>query len=88
MKNTSELFENGVKELRKVFGDKYLKDNYKNTTFACGMVDDKTYQFFTGFKTTDDLPEKEGNDHGWVSYARFNLDAMTGNVVFRDYATE
>ena len=108
--NTSELFKIAVEELRKVAGDQYLKDNYKNTTISHNIDPDsivlpeadskdylmlrdlaslppigKEYHFFAGFKTADDLPGFEANDHGWVSYAHFILDTDTGKVTHSDY---
>lgn len=50
------------------------------------MVSKDTYHFFAGFKATDDLPDHEGNDHGWVSYAQFLIDASTGEVIEKEYA--
>lgn len=86
MKDTFELFKIAVEELRRLFGDAYLKENLNNTTFSRGMASDNTYFFFTGFKTTEDLPDHEGNDHGWVSYAQFLLNAVTGEIIKRDYS--
>lgn len=50
------------------------------------MASKDTYHFFAGFKTTDDLPDHEGNDHGRVSYAQFLIDASTGEVIEKGYA--
>lgn len=86
MKDTFELFKLAVEELRNLFGDAYLKENLNNTTFSRGMASEDTYHFFVGFKTTDDLPDHEGNDHGWVSYAQFLLNAATGEIIERDYS--
>ena len=86
MKDTLELFKLAVEELRRLFGDAYLKENLNNTTFSRGMASDDTYFFFVGFKTTEDLPEHQGNDHGWVSYARLLLDAATGEIIEKEYA--
>lgn len=85
MIDTFELFKIGVAELRRIFGDGFLKENVNNTTFSRGMASDNTYHFFAGFKTVDDMPGYKCNDHGWVLYALFLIDANTGEILECQY---
>lgn len=88
MLDTKKLMQKATAELVKVFGKKYLQDNYPNTCKAYGMVDDQTYQLFIGIKGSKDLPGRNANEKGWVVYGLVLLDAITGDVKKLDYALE
>lgn len=75
-------------ELIKVFGRKYLQDNYENTLQAHGMADDETYMFFVGIKDDEDLPDREANEKGWVVYGKVLVNAITGKIVNTEYVLE
>ena len=83
-----ELMKSACGELIKIFGKKYLQDNYENTLKARGMVDDSTFMLFVGLKTDDDLPGRKATDKGWVVYGKVLVDAITGKVVKTEYALE
>ena len=82
------LFEMAVDEMIRVFGRKYLQDNYRNTCRAAGMVTDDTYQLFLGIKDSDELPDRKATAKGWVVYGLIYLDANTGKVKKLEYQLE
>lgn len=67
-------------ELIKVFGKKYLQDNYATTIKTRAFLNDGTYMFFVGIKGESDLPGRKGNEKGWVVYGLVCLDAHTGEL--------
>ena len=85
---TKTLFKKAMAELIKLFGKEYLKANYENTCQSSGMVGADTYQLFVGIKDSDDLPDRDATDKGWVVYAKILLDATTGNVKETEYVLE
>lgn len=88
MLTEKELRRRAVDELIRVFGRKYLQDNFKNTCQAYGMVNDDTYQLFIGIKGFDDLPHRKANAKGWVVYGIVFIDANTGEVKSIEYELE
>ena len=88
MLDAKKLMQKATAELVKVFGKKYLQDNYPNTCKAHGMIDDQTYQLFIGIKGSKDLPNRKVNEKGWVVYGLVLLDAITGDVKKLDYVLE
>lgn len=88
MLDSKKLMQKATGELVKVFGKKYLQDNYLNTCKAYGMIDEHTYQLFLGIKDSSDLPDRKANEKGWVVYGLVLLDAITGEVKKLDYILE
>ena len=88
MLDAKALMRIATNEFIKVFGKKYLQENYANTCKAYGMVDDRTYQLFIGIKGSKDLPKREANEKGWVVYGLALLDAITGDVKKIEYVLE
>ena len=88
MLDAKTLMHKATSELVKVFGKKYLQDNYPNTCKAYGIMDDQTYQLFVGIKGSKDLPNRKANEKGWVVYGLVLLDANTGEVKKLDYVLE
>ena len=88
MLDAKTLFNKAASVLIDTFGKEYLKANYKNTCRAYGMVDADTYQLFVGIKDSEDLPNRQATDKGWVVYGKVWLDAHTGDVKEFDYALE
>lgn len=88
MLTEKELRRRAVDELIRVFGRKYLQDNFKNTCQAYGMVNDDTYQLFIGIKGSKDLPHRKANAKGWVVYGIVFIDANTGEVKSIEYELE
>ena len=88
MLTEKELRRRAVDELIRVFGRKYLQDNFKNTCQAYGMVNDDTYQLFIGIKGFDDLPHRKANAKGWVVYGVAFIDANTGELKRIEYELE
>ena len=88
MLDAKKLMQTATAELVKVFGKKYLQDNYTNTAKAHGMINDHTYQLFIGIKGSKDLPDRKANDKGWVVYGLVLLDSITGDVKKLDYVLE
>ena len=50
MLNERELMKRACNELTKVFGRKYLQENYEETLVARGMSDSDTFMLFVGIK--------------------------------------
>ena len=88
MLTEKELFCRATDELIRVFGRKYLQDNYRNTCKAYGMVNDDTYQLFIGIKGSKDLPRRKANEKGWVVYGVAFIDANTGELKSIEYEVE
>ena len=88
MLSERELMKIAVNELIRVFGRKYLQDNYRNTCKSYGMIGGDTYQLFVGIKGSNDLPNRQANAKGWVVYGLVLLDAMTGAVKKLEYVLE
>ena len=88
MLTEKELRRRAVDELIRVFGRKYLQDNFKNTCQAYGMVNDDTYQLFIGIKGSKDLPHRKANAKGWVFYGVAFIDANTGELKSIEYELE
>lgn len=88
MLTEKELMRKATDELIRVFGKKYLQDNYSNTCLAYGMVADDTYQLFIGIKGYDDLPHRKANAKGWVVYGKALIDANTGELKSIEYELE
>lgn len=82
------LMQTATNELISLFGKEYLKNNYKNTCKAYGMIDDHTFQLFVGIKDSKDLPNRKATDKGWVVYGKILLDAITGKVKNTEYVLE
>ena len=82
------LMRKATEEFIKVFGRKYLQDNYQNTCKAYGIIGDQTYQLFIGIKGSKDLPNRKANKKGWVVYGLVLLDAITGERKKLEYALE
>lgn len=83
-----ELFHIAVNEFIRVFGRKYLQDNYYNTCRAEGIIANNTYQLFLGIKDSDELPDRKATAKGWVVYGLIYLDANTGKVKKLEYQLE
>ena len=77
-----------VREMKKIFGVQYLRDNIEDTWIATGIIFEKIFQLFVGLKTSDDLPDRKANDKGWVVYGLIWLDANTGEILKKEYAVE
>lgn len=88
MLKETELLKKATEEMVKVFGKKYLQDNYANTCRASGVVNGDTYQLFLGIKGSQDLPNRKANEKGWVVYGLVLLDAFTGDVKKMEYVLE
>lgn len=88
MLNERTLMQRAMDKLIDLFGKEYLKNNYKNTCRAFGMVDDQTFQLFVGIKDSDDLPNRKATDKGWVVYGKILLDANTGTIKNTEYVLE
>ena len=88
MLTESELMCRATDELIRVFGRKYLQDNYRNTCKAYGMVADDTYQLFIGIKGSEELPHRKANAKGWVVYGKALIDANTGELKSIEYELE
>lgn len=82
------LFKRAMAEIISIFGKEYLKENYEGTCQAEGIIDTGEYQFFVGIKDLNDLPGRKADEKGWVVYANVLIDAITGNVVKREYVLE
>ena len=82
------LMRMATEEFIKVFGRKYLQDNYYNTCKAYGIIDENTYQLFIGIKGSKDLPDRKANEKGWVVYGLVWLDTTTGEKKKFEYALE
>ena len=74
-----------IGKLIEIFGKQYLRDNYVGSCTSYGMLDDKTFLFFLGIKTSSDLPDRKANDHGWVIYGKVLVNASTGEIKNIDY---
>lgn len=88
MLSEKKLTQKATEELIKVFGKKYLQDNFRNTCVARGSLADDAYQFFVGIKGSKDLPNREANEKGWVVYGLVILDAITGEAKKMEYSLE
>ena len=77
-----------TKELISIFGREYLQSNFYNTCKTYGIVADQTYMLFVGIKDSEDLPDREANDHGWVVYGKVLVDALTGEIKSTEYSLE
>ena len=88
MLNEKTLTRIATKELVSIFGKEYLRSNYCNTCRAWGMIGGHTYMFFVGVKGSEDLPDREANDHGWVVYGKVLVDALTGEIKSTEYNLE
>ena len=88
MLTEKELYKIAVDELIRIFGERYLRETYKTSCTAYGMVDDETYMVFTGINGSKDIPNRRANDHGWVVYGEIRVDAATGKIKKREYVLE
>ena len=88
MLDTKDLERIAVKEFVNIFGKAYLKENCKIGCRAYGMINDRTYMEFLGFKGTKELPNRKANEKGWVVYGKLLIDAFTGKVIEKDYSLE
>jgi hypothetical protein len=88
MLNEKELMQIATNEMIKIFGKKYLQDNYKNTCRAYGMIDARTFQLFLGLKDSEDLPDREADSKGWTVYGKVLVNVITGEIVDKEYITE
>ena len=88
MLDENVLMQKATNELISLFGKEYLKNNYKNTCRAFGMVDNQTFQLFVGIKDSDDLPNRKATEKGWVVYGKVLLDANTGKIKNIEYVLE
>ena len=88
MLDEKTLMQKATAELIRIFGKGYLRDNYRNTCKAYGMVDDQTFQLFVGIKGAADLPDRKPNAKGWVVYGKVFVDAVTGEIKETEYALE
>jgi len=86
--NERELMKRACNELTKVFGRKYLQENYKGTLVARGMSDSDTFMLFVGIRDSEDLPEHPVTKKGWTVYGHVRLDANTGLLKSIDYMLE
>jgi len=75
-------------ELIRVYGKKYLQDNFYNTCIAHSMLSDGRFMLFAGIKTDDDLPGREADEKGWVVSATIWLDQATGRLLDMEYTME
>ena len=82
------LIVKAAKELVRIFGKEYIQENYKKTCFANGIIYDNTYMLFAGIKDSDELPNREATDKGWVVYAKILLNATTGEIIETEYVLE
>ena len=88
MLSEKQLMRRAIEELINVFGREYLQKNYERTLKAHGFCDTDTYMLFVGIKGTDDLPDRKGNDKGWVVYGEVLLDAHSGELRSIEYELE
>ena len=88
MLSTKELMKKACSEFVKVFGKEYLQKNYEKTLEGHGIVGDDKFMMFLGLKDSEDLPDREANDKGWVVYGKVLLDAYTGELKEFEYALE
>jgi len=75
-------------ELIKVYGLKYLRENYDNTWILHGMFSDGQFMLFAGIKTSKDLPDHPADEKGWVVSANIWLDQETGKLLDIRYTME
>jgi len=75
-------------ELIKIYGRKYLQDNFENTMTGHSMLSDGRYMFFVGIKTQEDLPDHPADEKGWVVSANVWLDQETGKLLDIRYTME
>jgi len=80
-----ELARIAISKLIETFGKQYLRENYAGSCTSYGMLDDETFLFFLGIKTSSDLPHRKANDHGWVIYGKVLVDALSGEIKDLDY---
>lgn len=88
MLSEKDLFKNGINEIIKIFGKKYLQDNYEGTCVAKGLIDPSTFMVFVGLKTSKQLPGRKATEKGWVVYAEILIDAFSGNIKSENYILE
>lgn len=88
MMSENKLIEIASSEIARIFGKKYLKDNYDDSCIAAGFIQGKIYQLFIGIKSKKDLPDRKANKKGWVVYGLIWLDALTGELVKKEYVLE
>ena len=77
-----------VDKIRQLFGEEYIRRTNGGQCTSRGMIDDKTFMFLVAFKGSQELPDREANDHGWVVYAKVLIDKATGMIKDVDYVLE
>ena len=83
-----ELKRLAFREVIKIYGKPYLRENFDNTWILHGMLKDGRFMLFVGIKTEDDLPDHPADDHGWVVSATIWLDQKTGKLLDAEYTME
>lgn len=88
MLELEELKRLAFREVIKIYGKPYLRENFDNTCICHSMLRDGRFMLFVGIKTEDDLPDHPADDHGWVVSATIWLDQKTGKLLDVEYTTE
>ena len=88
MLELEELKRLAFREVIKIYGKPYLRENFDNTCICHSMLRDGRFMLFVGIKTEDDLPDHPADDHGWVVSATIWLDQKTGKLLDMEYTKE
>ena len=76
------------REIRSIFGEKYLEAIKGHCGYGAGIVCDGVFVMTLTAKTKDETPWLPEGFKGWTVYAKITLNAETGEVIERDYQTE
>ena len=68
------LERKAIRELARIYGREYVMENFPGRCIAYGINHGK-YYFFCGFKGSEELPDREADEKGWVVCAELWMDA-------------
>ena len=88
MLELEDLKRLAIREVIKIYGKLYLRENYDNTWICHSMMKDGRFMLFVGIKTASDLPDQPADDHGWAVSANVWLDQETGKLLDIRYTKE